>query len=122
MSTNVAYLKRVNAKGIDYLYLVRRKGKRKQYLFSLGHLNQSLPLLYSWREGEELPGVIKKFGFDYQDIQEWILTLETGYTKSAKRVQWIFDWKEKMERLEREDYYASEGNIQKVFEKRRINL
>ncbi|MDY7965284.1 hypothetical protein [Bacillus thuringiensis] len=77
--------------GRTYVYLVRaiyKNQKKKNIpLFSFGRLEDALNNLYDWREDfEQFPPILTDLGFTWEDLHDWILTLETGYSKYGRKL------------------------------------
>lgn len=84
-----SYLAKKN--GRTYVYLVRaiyKNQKKKNIpLFSFGRLEDALNNLYDWREDfEQFPPILTDLGFTWEDLHDWILTLETGYSKYGRKL------------------------------------
>lgn len=83
------YLIRKRSKGNTYIYL--RKSNRENgkvnhvYIYSFGKMPAALDHLYSIvNDDTPFPTVLKKEGYDIQNILEWIMTLETKRTKNGR--------------------------------------
>ncbi|WP_324664704.1 hypothetical protein [Bacillus cereus] len=77
--------------GRTYVYLVRATYKHQKKknipLFSFGRLEDALNNLYDWREDfEQFPSILTDLGFTWEDLNDWILTLETGYSKYGRKL------------------------------------
>lgn len=88
MEKKIGYLSKNKSKGITYIYL--RKSERekdlvkKKNLYSFGRMPQALEDMYTWREQpEKFPEKLKELGYNLEDLQEWILTLETKITSKG---------------------------------------
>lgn len=89
---NTAYLKRVESRGLIYLYLAVSSGGKKKILFSFGRLEKSLDLMCSFREENKFPSELKSLGYGLDDLDQWIMTLQTGYSSRGKKIEWIFQF------------------------------
>lgn len=87
------YLGKTRANGYIYIYLrqsYREKRENKSIskyrnLFSFGEAKKALETMYSWRDQPEtFPEELKAMGMDLEDLEEWILTLQTQVTKTGK--------------------------------------
>ena|SRR5690625_5152041 len=59
---------------------------KKELLFSFGNYETSLENMRFWRENPaEFPEKLKKLGYDLNDLDDWILTLETKVTKTGRK-------------------------------------
>ncbi|EOP32812.1 MULTISPECIES: hypothetical protein [Bacillus] len=77
--------------GRTYVYLVRatyKNQKKKNIpLFSFGRLEDALNNMYDWRDNFDLfPVLLSELGYSWEDLHEWILTLETGYSKYGRKL------------------------------------
>jgi hypothetical protein len=92
MSKQIGFLKFVKSKGNLYVYLVkafREKNKTKNVIIhGFGKMPQALENLYEWRDEFEglFPKKLIDAGYDWHDLQEWVLSLETGYSKSGRKL------------------------------------
>lgn len=89
---NKPYLKRVKSRNKDYLYVVVNNHYRKQILYSFGRLEDSLRKMYGFVEDGKLPKSLVDLGFTLDDLDEWILTLQTGFNASGKKLNWVHDY------------------------------
>lgn len=85
------YLKTMTAKEKKYIYLYcyskekshRNKEKR---LFSFGRNDIALEQFKKWRKDYSLfPEELKSLGCTKKDLIDWIVTIETGITKTGKQ-------------------------------------
>lgn len=85
------YLKFVKAKGKIYVYLFGRleNETQKSTLFKFGEINMARELMYQMRDDTKLPQCLQALGLDYDDLDEWILTLETRLTRTGKLVRML---------------------------------
>jgi hypothetical protein len=77
--------------GRTYVYLVRatykNKTKKNIPLFSFGRLEDALNNMYDWRNNFDIfPVLLSELGYSWEDLHEWILTLETGYSKYGRKL------------------------------------
>ena len=82
------YLKFVKSKGHLYIYLHGRlQGEKvKKHLFKFGRSECALENLYCMREANRLPNELAKMGFTFDDLDQWILTIETRVTPTGKKI------------------------------------
>lgn len=82
------YLKFVKSKGHSYVYLHGRLSgeKSKKHLFSFGRIEAALENMYAIREFNLLPGELINMRFTFDDLDQWILTLETKVTRNGKSI------------------------------------
>jgi len=88
------YLKTKTAKGKKYIYLycysneykeISHKKKVKR-LYSFGRNDIALEKLKNWRKDfSSFPEDLKGYGCTKKDLIDWIVTMETGITKTGKR-------------------------------------
>ena len=91
MKQKKGFLKFVRAKGNLYVYLakgVKENGKKKTItIFGFGKMPLALEKLYSWRnEYEMFPQELKDMGYDWNDIHDWVLSIETGDSKMGRKL------------------------------------
>ncbi|HEK9103649.1 TPA: hypothetical protein SUB30_005142 [Bacillus pseudomycoides] len=56
-------------------------------LYSFGHIENALNNMFDWRDDFDLfPDLLSELGFTWEDLREWILTLETGYSKYGRKL------------------------------------
>ena len=93
MAKKIGFLAKDKGKGNTYIYLrkserVNKNGKSqvvKTNLFSFGRVDKALGNMYEWRDDfDKFPAELKELGYDFEDLMEWILTLETNVTKTGK--------------------------------------
>lgn len=83
------YLIRKKSKGNWYIYL-RRSNRiegivKHTYIYSFGKMPMALNKLYAILNNEqELPMELIEEGYTINHIIDWIITIETGVTKSGK--------------------------------------
>lgn len=83
------HLTRKKARGEIYIYLREsfRKGKKvtNKNIYGFGKMPNALELLYSFREDYDLyPKELLEKGYNLDDLDEWILTLETQVTGTGR--------------------------------------
>ncbi|MEC3020339.1 hypothetical protein P9Z80_24110 [Bacillus cereus] len=94
---NTGFLKFVIAKGRIYVYLAKevyiRKDRGKnisktEILYRFGEHNKALEMLYSWRDNYEFsfPKELIHKGYGWPDLNDWILSIETGYSKMGRKL------------------------------------
>jgi hypothetical protein len=87
------FLKFVLAKERRYVYLVvaEKKNKKKVHthmVYRFGPLEKALETMYEMRGDFEklFPLELKERGYDWEDINDWILSIETGYSKHGNKL------------------------------------
>ncbi|MDF9504987.1 hypothetical protein P5808_27810 [Bacillus cereus] len=85
MIKKIGYLKFKKSKGNYYVYLVksvRESGVKKDItLYKFGRLETALENMFEWRNEFELfPKELLEMGYTWEDLHEWVTTLETGYS------------------------------------------
>ncbi|MBG9714531.1 hypothetical protein [Bacillus cereus] len=92
MSQVPGFLKFVLAKERRYVYLVVAEKKNKKVqthmVYGFGPLEKSLETMYEMRDDFEnlFPLELKERGYDWEDINDWILSIETGYSKHGNKL------------------------------------
>ncbi|AND11101.1 hypothetical protein P4159_02900 [Bacillus thuringiensis] len=92
MSQVPGFLKFVLAKERRYVYLVVAEKKNKKVhthmLYGFGPLEKALETMYEMRDDFEnlFPLELKERGYDWEDINNWILSIETGYSKHGNKL------------------------------------
>lgn len=93
MAEKVGFLSRNKANGFTYINLrkserVIKNGKSqviKTNIFRFGRVEKAIENMYTWRDDfDKFPKELKDLGYDFDDLQDWILTLETNVTKTGK--------------------------------------
>ncbi|WP_193553840.1 hypothetical protein [Carnobacterium divergens] len=82
------YLKFSKSKNKIYVYLFGRLTgeEKKKNLFAFGRLENALENMYQIRESDRLPAELSELGFNFDDLDEWILALETRTTRNNKKI------------------------------------
>jgi len=86
------FLKFVLAKERRYVYLAVAEKKNKRVLthivYRFGPLEKALEAMYEMRDDFEnlFPLELKERGYDWEDINDWILSIETGYSKHGNKL------------------------------------
>ncbi|MED1303810.1 MULTISPECIES: hypothetical protein [Bacillus] len=93
---NSSFLKFVTSRGKLYVYLAKEIYIRKENgknisktktLYGFGRYDIALERLYCWREDPEtFPEELKGMNYNWFDINDWVLTLETGYSKTGRKL------------------------------------
>jgi len=83
------HLTRKKARGSIYIYLREsfRKGEKvtNKNIYSFGKMPEALESLYSFREDySSFPSELLEEGYNLDDLDEWILTLETQVTGTGR--------------------------------------
>ncbi|WOA60687.1 hypothetical protein [Bacillus mycoides] len=92
MSQVPGFLKFVLAKERRYVYLAVAKKKNKRVntniVYRFGPLEKSLDSMYGMRDDFEncFPTELKEKGYDWEDLNDWILSIETGYSKYGNKL------------------------------------
>lgn len=92
MSRVPGFLKFVLAKERRYVYLVVAEKKNKKVhthmVYGFGPLEKALETMYEMRGDFEnlFPLELKERGYDWEDINDWILSIETGYSKHGNKL------------------------------------
>ncbi|WP_336770944.1 hypothetical protein [Bacillus bombysepticus] len=92
MSQIPGFLKFVLAKKRRYVYLVVAEKKNKQVkthiIYRFGPLEKALETMYGMRDDFEdcFPLELKGKGYDWEDLNDWILSIETGYSKYGNKL------------------------------------
>ncbi|MCU5096705.1 hypothetical protein [Bacillus wiedmannii] len=93
----VGFLKFVTSRKKVYVYLakeiyIKKSNKRSvsktQILYRFGNFDVALEKMFRWRENpeKEFPEEILKLGYNLDDLDDWIMTLETGYSKTGRKL------------------------------------
>ena len=87
MVVGKGYLKFVKSKGHVYVYLHGRLegDASKKHLYAFGSTDVALEKMYTMRN--EFLKELSELGFGYDDLEEWILTLETRSTRRGKLIK-----------------------------------
>jgi hypothetical protein len=86
------FLKFVLTKERRYVYLAVAKKKNKRVhthiVYRFGPLEKALEVMYVMRDDFEnlFPLELKEKGYDWDDINDWILSIETGYSKYGNKL------------------------------------
>ncbi|HDR4908724.1 hypothetical protein [Bacillus cereus] len=92
MSQVPGFLKFVLANERRYVYLVVAEKKYKKVhthiVYRFGPLEKALETMYEMRGDFEnlFPLELKERGYDWEDINDWILSIETGYSKHGNKL------------------------------------
>ncbi|HDR4458128.1 MULTISPECIES: hypothetical protein [Bacillus] len=92
MSQVPGFLKFVLAKERRYVYLVVAEKKNKKVhthmVYGFGPLEKALETMYEMRNDFEnlFPLELKERGYDWEDVNDWILSIETGYSKHGNKL------------------------------------
>ncbi|MFB6732588.1 hypothetical protein ACFCVW_29730 [Bacillus mobilis] len=92
MSQVPGFLKFVLAKEMRYVYLAVAEKKNKRVnttiLYKFGRIEKALENMYEMRDNFEgcFPSELKEKGYDWEDINDWILSIETGYSKHGNKL------------------------------------
>lgn len=91
----MAYLSQVRSNGIQYIYLTEYCGnqefssKKEKHIYSFGNSRMALLKMKRWsrRFDSEFPQELLQLGYTFNDLLNWIKTLETGITKNGRKFQ-----------------------------------
>lgn len=87
------FISHIKSKGNLYVYLyeyTNTGNSNKQSLYGFGRKEKALKNMRVWRKDFSLfPKELVEFGCTKKDLNEWIKTLETGVTKTGKRIKHI---------------------------------
>ena len=86
------HLKGKTAKGKKYIYLYSYAGYEREKkstkaisVYSFGRNDKALKQLKEWKEDfKSFPKPLRELGCTKGDLLEWIVTVETGVTKTGK--------------------------------------
>lgn len=89
----MGYLSQVKSNGRQYIYLTQYcvkdafSTKNERHVFSFGNSNIALLKMKSWlgRFDKDFPEQLKNLGYTRRDLEYWIKTLETGFTKNGRK-------------------------------------
>lgn len=68
---------------------IKENGKKKTItVFGFGKMPMALEKLYTWREKYDLlfPSELKEMNYDWHDLHDWILSIETGISKNGRKL------------------------------------
>lgn len=92
LKKNIGFLTFNRSKEKLYVYLIkafRENGKKKNItLYKFGRLDIALENMYAWRDDFEakFPKELLNIGYDWNNLHDWILSLETGYSKKGRKL------------------------------------
>ncbi|HHP1111542.1 TPA: hypothetical protein ACR31Q_005219 [Bacillus thuringiensis] len=92
MSQIPGFLKFVLAKERRYVYLAVAEKKNKRVkthiVYRFDPLETALETMYGMRDDFEncFPPELKDKGYDWEDLNDWILSIETGYSKYGNKL------------------------------------
>ncbi|PGK19267.1 hypothetical protein CN903_24840 [Bacillus cereus] len=92
LKKNIGFLTFNRSKGKLYVYLTkafRENGKKKNItLYKFGRVDIALENMYTWRDNFEsmFPKELLNIGYDWNDLHNWILSLETGYSNKGRKL------------------------------------
>ena len=91
MSQIPGFLKFVLAKERRYVYLAvaEKKNKRVKHILYMDSITRkALETMYGMRDDFEdcFPLELKDKGYDWEDLNDWILSIETGYSKYGNKL------------------------------------
>lgn len=91
----LGYLSQVKVKGKRYIYLKEYQGKKngkitEPRIYAFGHRSIALQRMKEWQKDfSTFPEYLKKLGYDENDLQDWINTLETGVSKTGRSKKFV---------------------------------
>jgi hypothetical protein len=86
------YLTRTKAKGNYYIYLRAYHSceeiyQGKKYVYSFGRAEKAIESMRKWiKDFRSFPVELIELGCTRGDLEGWIKTLETGVTKTGKKI------------------------------------
>ncbi|MDR5047126.1 MULTISPECIES: hypothetical protein [Bacillus cereus group] len=91
MSQIPGFLKFVLAKKRRYVYWVvaeKNKQVKTHIIYGFVPLEKALETMYRMRDDFEncFPPELKDKGYDWEDLNDWILLIETGYSKYGNKL------------------------------------
>ncbi|WP_179885280.1 hypothetical protein [Bacillus cereus] len=92
MKKNIDFLTFNRSKEKLYVYLtkaLRENGKKKNItLYKFGRMDIALENMYTWRDNFKsmFPKELLNMGYDWNDLHNWILSLETGYSNNGRKL------------------------------------
>lgn len=92
LKRNIGFLTFNRSKGKLYVYLtkaLRENGKKKNItLYKFGRVDIALENMYVWRDDfeDKFPIELLDMGYDWSDLHNWILSLETGYSNKGRKL------------------------------------
>ncbi|KAB5636575.1 hypothetical protein E8M24_25025 [Bacillus thuringiensis] len=92
LKKNIGFLTFNRSKEKLYVYLtkaLRENGKKKNItLYKFGRMDIALENMYTWRDNFEsmFPKELLNMGYDWNDLHNWILSLETGYSNNGRKL------------------------------------
>ncbi|MBH0347210.1 hypothetical protein [Bacillus pacificus] len=92
MSQIPGFLKFVLAKERRYVYLAVAEKKNKRVktniVYRFAPLETALETMYGIRDDFEdcFPPELKNKGYDWENLNDWILSIETGYSKYGNKL------------------------------------
>jgi hypothetical protein len=86
------FLTRTKAKGNYYIYLRAYHSSEevyqgKRYVYSFGRVEKAIESMRRWKNDfRSFPVELTELGCTRKDLEGWIKTLETGVTKTGKKI------------------------------------
>ncbi len=88
----MGYLSQIKSGGKQYIYLTEYCGsqtystKKEQRVFGFGEARKALLQMKRWRRRyeKEFPNELIELGYTFEDLSQWIKTLETGITPKGR--------------------------------------
>lgn len=92
------YLSVVRSGNYKYIQLRQSVSKKNEVrgsrtinkiiVYSFGNVKKAIEKLYDWRDNpKNFPQELKKRGYDLYDLDDWILTIETGISKTGRKIK-----------------------------------
>lgn len=61
---------------------------KKQVIYNFGNIEKAIDKFYYWRnKPEAFPYKLIELGYNLNDLDDWIMTIETGITKTGKTLK-----------------------------------
>lgn len=87
----MAFLSQVKVKGKRYIYLTEYIGKKNSiksteiHVYGFGVRETALEKMKQWKNDfSKFPKELIERGYDKEDLNEWLTTLETGKSKTGR--------------------------------------
>jgi hypothetical protein len=89
----VAFLSQIKSGGQQYIYLTEYCGnrefssKKERHVYSFGNSRTALLKMKRWSRNfdQEFPEELKCLGCTKNDLEKWVMTLQTGITSTGRK-------------------------------------